>query len=104
MYNIDKGRETWIKSHVLETLNNEEFEPYFQPIIRTVSGEICDYEALARWNDTEIGCISPREFIPVLESMRLSYRLDELILKKVLIDLRKRLDAGFSIQPVSVNL
>jgi len=36
--------------------------------------------------------------------MRLSYRLDELILKKVLIDLRKRLDAGFSIQPVSVNL
>ena len=35
---------------------------YYQPIVRTANGCVCDEEALARWVDPERGVISPADF------------------------------------------
>ncbi|WP_408640430.1 putative bifunctional diguanylate cyclase/phosphodiesterase [Sphingobium chungbukense] len=39
----------------------------FQPLIHLQTGEITGFEALARWNDDELGDVSPTEFIAVAE-------------------------------------
>ena len=43
----------------------------FQSKIRLSDNEIDGFEALLRWRSSEIGLVSPSEFIPVAESTRL---------------------------------
>lgn len=38
--------------------------PHFQPIVTAATSEVVGFEALARWNDEELGAISPAQFIP----------------------------------------
>lgn len=46
----------------------EEFYLVFQPIMDLSSRQITGFESLLRWQHTELGRISPAEFIPVAES------------------------------------
>ena len=39
-------------------------------------------EALARWNDEQLGQVSPVEFVPIAESTGLIQKLGELILDR----------------------
>ena len=41
----------------------------FQPIFDLRTGQICTFEALARWQDPELGYISPSEFITTAEQI-----------------------------------
>ena len=77
---------------------------YYQPIIRTADGKVCDEEALARWIDPVYGFLSPGEFIPALEESKLVYKLDLYVLDQVLEKMRKQTEAGFFLVPQSVNL
>ena len=74
------------------------------PIIRTVTGKICDMEALARWIDPEKGMLPPSQFIPVLEDNRLINRLDFYMLRKICESLAKQKQLGMPLVPVSVNI
>lgn len=49
-------------------LDKEEFYLRFQPVVKTSSGEVAGFEALARWKHGELGEISPVDFIPIAES------------------------------------
>ena len=90
--NIDRAiSEGWI--HV-----------YYQPVIRTLSENICSYEALARWIDPERGMISPCDFIPILEENGLSYKLDMHVVAQVTSALQRRMRSGEAVVPVSVNI
>ncbi len=77
---------------------------YYQPIVRTVSGHVCDEEALARWIDPERGFLSPADFIPYLEDAEQIYKLDLYMLDRVLEKMKYQRDAGLSIVPHSINL
>ncbi len=99
-----EDRSKWIREHVEAALENGEFEAWYQPIVRSVTGAISDFEALARWKSPEKGMISPGEFIPILEELGLSALLDETMLRNVLTDIQWKIQAGVEVQPVSVNL
>lgn len=43
----------------------------FQPIIDLQSGHLLAHEALARWNDPELGAVSPSEFVPLAEQLNI---------------------------------
>ena len=77
---------------------------YYQPIVRSVSGKVCDEEALARWNDPREGFLSPESFIPLLEQAGLIYRLDLYMLEQVLKKLRRQMEMGQDTVPHSINL
>lgn len=49
-------------------LDREEFYLKFQPVVRTHSGEVAGFEVLARWKHSELGEISPSDFIPIAEN------------------------------------
>ncbi len=79
-------------------------QPYYQQIVRSVTGQVCDEEALARWIDPVRGMIPPDHFIYVLEDVKLIHKLDLYILEQVLRDLEEVKKSGLQIVPVSINL
>ncbi len=90
--NLDRAiRERWIKV-------------YYQPIVRAVSGRVCDEEALARWIDPEKGFLNPGEFISILEEAGLIWKLDLYMLDRVLEKLKEQEAAGLYLVPQSINL
>ncbi|MCW5642982.1 MAG: EAL domain-containing protein [Rhodoferax sp.] len=52
---------------ILGGLQQEQFEPFFQPKVELAGGRIVGAEALARWRHPQHGLISPRAFIEPLE-------------------------------------
>lgn len=77
---------------------------YYQAIVRTANGCVSDEEALARWVDPERGLLSPAQFIPILESCNLIYKLDLHVLDQVLEKMRRQAEAGLYVVPQSINL
>ena len=96
-------RERYIVTHFDEALEDGWIEVYFQPVVRTMTANLCGMEGLARWNDPEWGMIGPYLFIPVLEDHDLIARLDLYMLEQICALYRKRTDAGEGFVPVSVN-
>ncbi len=85
-------------------LESNYIQPYYQPVIRTVSRQLCSFEALARWVDPVYGVIPPAEFIGILEDHRLIHKLDCSIMQQVCGQIRDTLNWGLQAIPVSINL
>ncbi len=49
-------------------IERNEFTLLYQPIVDLATHNLACYEALLRWNNPELGSISPSEFIPLAES------------------------------------
>ncbi len=78
-------REANVKQALGEAISKGTIEPWFQPIVRIDNGEICGFEALARWNDPELGDVSPAEFIEIAEQSQLIEELTLLLFRKSLL-------------------
>nr|WP_083700794.1 GGDEF domain-containing phosphodiesterase [Halomonas sp. 1513] len=51
----------------IESLAQSRLNLVFQPIVSYSTGRVIACEALTRWEDTELGTVSPGEFIPIVE-------------------------------------
>jgi diguanylate cyclase (GGDEF)-like protein len=49
-------------------IERNEFELYYQPIIKLENASLVGFEALVRWNHPQRGLVPPNEFIPISES------------------------------------
>lgn len=98
------ANKTYVLRHFAEALEKHYIKVYFQPVIRTLTGRLSGFEALARWEDPAVGMICPGAFIPVLEEAQLITRLDRYVLEQAVRLLRDRLDNGLPLVPVSLNL
>lgn len=98
------ANKAYVLRHFNEALDKHYIKVYFQPVIRTLTGKLSGYEALARWEDPELGMLYPSVFIPVLENAQLINRLDRYVLEQVCRLVRDRLDNGLPLVPVSMNL
>jgi len=58
-------------------LEREEFRLFYQPKADLVTGKICGFEALLRWQHPDKGMILPGDFIPVLEETGLIVQAGE---------------------------
>jgi len=95
--------------HSLETklrhaLERDEFLLYYQPIVRCESGAVIGTEALLRWQQPELGWVSPAKFIPVAEDTGLIGPLGEWVFKTACLQVRSWLDAGYAAPRVAINL
>ena len=86
-FNPSMEEELNFRSHIIRSFQEAMIEGYisvyYQPEIRAMTGEICGFEALARWRDPVHGMISPGVFVPVLEDAHLSPQLDLYIIEQV---------------------
>lgn len=107
-FNEEMLEETERRHYIIERLDKaleEGFvQVYYQPIVRTVNGCVCDEEALARWIDPVKGFLSPGDFIPILEEAGLIYKLDLYMTEQILKKMKRQEEAGLYLVPCSVNI
>ena len=94
----------YLITHVDEALEKEWVKVYYQPIVHAASGEICNMEALSRWDDPTYGFLPPFKFISVLEKEHLIYKLTLYVVKRIVRDFAWLEKQGIPLVPVSVNL
>ena len=95
-------RHERIESRMESALLDGEFVPFLQPKWDMKEDKICGAEALVRWRSPE-GLVPPGDFIPVFEQNGFIERLDFYMLESVCSYLRKMIDEGRAVYPVSVN-
>ncbi len=77
-----------IKKLLTENLEKEIYS-VFQPKFNLKTGELVGGEALARWENSELGFISPGEFIPVAEELKIIHRVDYKIAEETIKNISK---------------
>ncbi len=60
-----------VESRLRDALAQGQLTLAYQPLIHLHTGEVTGFEALARWNDPELGHVSPVEFVAVAEESSL---------------------------------
>jgi len=72
-----------LQADLRRAINNRDFVPYYQPILRLDDGEVVGYEALLRWQHERRGLLAPAEFISLGEDSGLIEQVDWLIYEQV---------------------
>jgi len=65
--NVDALERMLIQNRLRRALEQNEFVLHYQPQIDLASGRVIGAEALVRWNNPELGLVSPNRFIPIAE-------------------------------------
>lgn len=106
---FDQGLETvynrraYVVEHLNDAIARGEIRAYAQPIIRVLTGQICEVEILARWKSEEFGFFRPDEFIPELERHRLIHQLDGEVVRLACKQWKEASDLGINV-PFGINL
>lgn len=96
--------ENRIEGKMEKALENKEFCVYYQPKYDLKTEQIESAEALVRWIDPEEGIIGPNLFIPLFEKNGFIIRLDFFVYEEVCRHLKKWMQEGKKVVPVSVNV
>ncbi|PWE27723.1 diguanylate cyclase [Pararhodobacter marinus] len=84
-------------------LETGEIRAHFQPQIKTDTGAVSGFEALARWHHPKSGLLPPGEFLPQIEAAGLSGKLAARMLTDALTMLSGLDAAGLAAPKVSIN-
>lgn len=108
VYDDDLDRELIMSNYVVNNIDRAIDEgmivAYYQPIVRTTTGQVCNYETLCRWVDSDHGVIPPGLFISTLEHAHLITKLDIHIIKLACQHQAELIARGENVVPVTVNL
>lgn len=85
-------------------LLNREFKMYLQPKYNPADNTIAGAEALVRWLDEKKGMLYPDQYIPLFESNGFIVKLDLFIFEEACRFIRRLVDQGKRVIPISVNL
>lgn len=98
MRKVDK-----IESEMQKALDTGEFKIYLQPKWDIMNDRLYGAEALVRWIKADGTVVFPGNFIPVFENNGFIEKLDFYMLENVCRIMKKRLDKGQRVCPVSIN-
>ncbi|MFD2175259.1 EAL domain-containing protein [Rhodobacter lacus] len=85
-------------------LENDEFVPFFQPQICARTGNLVGVEALVRWRHPTRGILTPGQFMPIAEQLRLVPELDRIVMQKTAPVLERWREGGLIVPRVSFNV
>lgn len=84
-------------------LEEKQFVLYYQPQYNHADGTIIGAEALVRWKHPDRGLISPGIFIPIFEKNGYISKLDFYVFEHACIFLKKSIEQGLPLVPISTN-
>ncbi len=82
---VQVALEVELEQALRAALNDESFEPHFQPIVHVPSGKITGFEALMRWRH-EGRILLPVEFIGVAQRTGLIVPIGQSLVKRTIIE------------------
>src|SRR3954465_2931853 len=87
-----------------QAIANDRLKLVYQPQTRTVDGALYGVEALARWNDPDLGNVPPSKFIPLAEEVGLIEQIGLWSIREACRQMAAWRHAGLDIPCVAVNL
>ncbi|KAA0548426.1 EAL domain-containing protein [Bacillus sp. BGMRC 2118] len=93
-----------IERELQQAIRNQEFELYYEPIIRLSTNRMVGAEALIRWNHPTRGVVSPAEFLPLAEETGHSVEIGNWVIQTVCEQLRKWELVGQKLLKISINI
>ncbi len=102
--NVKLQRNKEILTDLVESLTQNDFELYYQPLFTIDNNTLVGAEALIRWHHPEKGMIPPDQFIAVAEQSGLINELGDWVLAQTCSQIKKFIDAGVPPMRVAVNI
>ncbi|WP_296600343.1 bifunctional diguanylate cyclase/phosphodiesterase [Phenylobacterium sp.] len=75
----ESERRRTLEDELRRAIPAGEIEPWFQPIIDSMTGRMVGVEVLARWRHPEKGLLAPAAFVPMAEELGLIRAIDEAV-------------------------
>ncbi|WP_051620585.1 putative bifunctional diguanylate cyclase/phosphodiesterase [Paenibacillus sp. UNC451MF] len=97
-------RRIHLENGLRKALDREQLTIVYQPQMNLSTGRVYGLEALLRWEHSELGVISPAEFIPIAEESGLIVEIGEWVLRSVCLLNKKWQSKGYSPVKMAVNL
>lgn len=85
-------------------IKNQEFRLHYQPQYNIDTGKLMGMEALIRWEDKEMGLVSPNNFIPLAEETGMIIEIGNWVLPSACHQAKIWHDQGFGNLILGVNL
>lgn len=89
---------------MLEGLEREAFEVYYQPIVDLKSGVLDSFEALLRWHHPERGLVSAGIFAHLIDDPILGQRLSDVVLEQVIETALAWTKSGHQFGQIAINI
>ncbi len=86
-----------------QAIERQQLVLHYQPVIELRTGKCRDVEALVRWQHPERGTISPGEFLPMFDRLRLMRPLTEWVIETAQRQVREWSEAGIELD-VTANV
>jgi diguanylate cyclase (GGDEF)-like protein/PAS domain S-box-containing protein len=94
-------KDIYIQQRLAAAIREKRITNHYQPLIEAETGRLAGLETLARWQDPELGWISPATFIPMAENLGMIRELGEQVWHRALDDMERWKEQGFGL---SVNI
>jgi diguanylate cyclase (GGDEF)-like protein len=98
------ARRLSVERRLAEAFEQRQLEIFYQPQVQTGTGTLVGVEALLRWNDNELGAVSPSEFIPIAEQTGLIVAIGEWVLEQACLQAKTWSLEGLPAIRVAVNI
>jgi diguanylate cyclase (GGDEF)-like protein len=85
-------------------LDRKEFLVHYQPKVDVMSGRICGFEALLRWQHADLGMVPPGNFIPLAEKLGLIVDIGQWVIEEACCQVQAWRLNGLPVPQVSVNV
>ena len=93
-----------IEAQLRGALERNEFTLHYQPQFDVRTGTVSGIEALLRWNNDDLGAVTPAEFIPIAEETGLILSIGEWVLRTACRQARAWRDEGLPFSRMAVNV
>ena len=93
-----------IKENLRYALQHQELSIYYQPRMEIATRRLVAVEALLRWQNPELGWVSPAEFIPIAEETNSIVPIGEWILHHACLQNKQWQQEGLDSLRMSVNV
>ena len=97
-------RKTSLEKQLRGAIEAKELTLHYQPKIDLQKEEVGGAEALLRWDNSELGVVPPKEFIPVAEDCGLIASIGAWVIEAACAQMKEWRDAGLEPIPISVNV
>ncbi|MDF1654811.1 MAG: EAL domain-containing protein [Coxiellaceae bacterium] len=96
-------RRMLIEKELHFAIERNEMHLVYQPKIDLKTKKIAGLEVLLRWNNEELGCVSPSEFIPIAESSGLILPIGDWVIDRACKQQADWIKDKFGPYPMAVN-
>lgn len=102
--NTEVHQQMQLEMALRKAISNNEFILHYQPLLNLKNGKIHGVEALIRWENPELGLVSPAQFIPLAEENNLIMQIGEWTLKEACRANKAWQEEGYAPIKMAINL